>query len=195
MSFSIRSWVSLGIFAAVLEFQVEQFTSLLDVEIWCHLSVALCGGLTNGTVAPAWPLEFCLGESCPLVLTLMPDTSVSPPMPLAPFQLLPPRGSESVWVLSLLWSFKKWHLRISFFHCPTSHWFLPPEVVGIYLPGTGTLGSGISCFWGIPPDFYPRVGVGLLVPGPCLSCLTGVTSLTPWLWDFHTAPFCDDSGW
>ena len=37
----------------------------------------------------AWPLEFGPGGSCALVLTLMPDTSISPCMSLVSFQLLP----------------------------------------------------------------------------------------------------------
>ena len=40
----------------------------------------------------------------------------------------------------------------SFFHQLNPHWFLQPEVVGTYLPGTGTLG------WGA---WY---GVGLFTP-------------------------------
>ena len=40
----------------------------------------------------------------------------------------------------------------SLFHRLNPHWFLQPEVVGTYLPGTGTLG------WG------PGVGMGLLTP-------------------------------
>ena len=33
--------------------------------------------------------QFCLRESCPLSLALMPDTSVLPYVPLVPFKLLP----------------------------------------------------------------------------------------------------------
>ena len=40
----------------------------------------------------------------------------------------------------------------SFFHRLNSHWFLQPEVVGTYLPGTGTLG------------WWPCVDLGLLSP-------------------------------
>ena len=40
----------------------------------------------------------------------------------------------------------------SFFHQLNPHWFSQPEVVGTYLPGTGTMG------WG------PGVGLGLLAP-------------------------------
>ena len=35
-----------------------------------------------------WPLKFCTGGSCRPVLTLMPDASISPYVPLVPFQLL-----------------------------------------------------------------------------------------------------------
>ena len=86
--------------------------------------------------------------------------------------------------------------------------------MGIYLPGTGTLGcvvwpgSGILHSWGIPPDFYPpHVNVGQTIPLPLhapLSLCTSapiptslpllpvwmnVATLNPWLSDFHTALF------
>ena len=47
----------------------------------------------------------------------------------------------------------------SFFHRLNLCWFLQPEVVGTYLPGTGTLGwgawcgAGTPCSWDIPPKF------------------------------------------
>ena len=47
----------------------------------------------------------------------------------------------------------------SFFHQVNLHWFLQPEVVGIYLPSTGTLhwgawyGAGIPHCQDIPPEF------------------------------------------
>ena len=53
----------------------------------------LCGSVSGraqkGDNVAAWPLEFYPGGSCPLALVLMPDTSVSPHMPLTPFKLLP----------------------------------------------------------------------------------------------------------
>ena len=87
----------------------------------------------------------------------MSDTSVSPSMPLVPYQgatlVLELRGSEyekmSPYVGSLrgtVWGSN------NFFHQINPHWFLRPEILGIYLPGTGTLG------WG------PGVGLGLLIP-------------------------------
>ena len=57
----------------------------------------------------------------------------------------------------------------SFSHCPNTHWFLQLEVLGIYLPGAGTLGcevwlgARITYSQRIPPDFYPpHVNVGPL---------------------------------
>ena len=47
------------------------------------------GRVQKGDNAAAWPLELCPGGSCPLALSLMPDTSISPCMLLVPFQLLP----------------------------------------------------------------------------------------------------------
>ena len=47
----------------------------------------------------------------------------------------------------------------SFFHWYNPHWFLQPEVVGTYLPSTGTLGWGPWCgigshhCWNSPPEF------------------------------------------
>ena len=41
-----------------------------------------------GTMTATWSLEFYQGGSCPMALSLKPDTSVSPRTPLVPFQLL-----------------------------------------------------------------------------------------------------------
>ena len=51
----------------------------------------LCGSVGEGSEKGQWPLPtfLCLGESCSPALTLMPDTSVLPCMPLVPFKLLP----------------------------------------------------------------------------------------------------------
>ena len=91
-------------------------------------------------------------------------------------------------------------------------WFLQPEVMGVYLPGAGTLdsvvwpGAEIACSQGIPSDFYlPHVNVGpsVLLPQPLLVHTTPSlhpisetlalefiwmnVALNPWLLDFHTA--------
>ena len=61
----------------------------------------------------------------------------------------------------------------SFFHYPNPHWFLQPEVIGIYFPGSRTLGWVVWCGAWMPhspdiiPNFYPpHVGMGL-----CVLCL------------------------
>ena len=83
---------------------------------------------------------FCLGKSCPLALALMPATSVSPSVPLVPFQLLLQcRSSEGTPELNPCWC-------------------LQPQVMGTYLPGTGILcwgawyGTGTPRSWNIPPE-------------------------------------------
>ena len=68
--------------------------------------------------------------------------------------------------------FKQWKSS-SFFCCPNPHWFLQPEVIGVCVPGAGTvgcvvwLGAGITSSQGIPPSFYPPyMNVGLSIPPP-----------------------------
>ena len=62
----------------------------------------------------------------------------------------------------------------SFFYYPNPHWFLQPEVMGTYLPGSGALdctvwpGAGIACSQGIFPDLYPP-HVNMELPLPVLS--------------------------
>ena len=55
-----------------------------------------------------------------------------------------------------------------FSHCPNPHWFLQPEVMGLYFPSAGTMdcvvcpGAGIVCSAGVLPGFYlPHMNVGL----------------------------------
>ena len=61
----------------------------------------LCGTVGMGSEKGQWPLPpFSLGEGCPPDLTLIPDTSVSPCMPLVPFKLLPPCWSSEGMSLS-----------------------------------------------------------------------------------------------
>ena len=104
---------------------------LVESQIWHQVagSVALCEkGLGKGQ----WPL-----------LAPMPDTSFSSSMPLVPFQQLSSAGAqrEWVWVGESECGFFKWN-------CLELQKFLPPaqsplvvqlEVVGTYLPSTGTL--------------------------------------------------------
>ncbi|KAF6094767.1 hypothetical protein HJG60_011865 [Phyllostomus discolor] len=76
-------------------------------------------------------------------------------MPLVPFKLLPwcwsSEGVLSLCVGSLRGTAWK---SSSFFHWLSPHWFLQPELMGIYLPGTGTLGWGAWCGAGTPHSQY-----------------------------------------
>ena len=134
----------------------------------------------NGLCPP-----FCLGENCPPATTLVPNTSVPPCMPLGPFKLLP-----WCWIsvgVSLSKSICGFFKRDcvgsrSFFHQLNSHWFLQPEVMGTYLPDTGTLGWG--ALYGaitphsqdIPPEFLSTThgyGTNLFHISPPPSSLDG----------------------
>ena len=66
--------------------------------------------------------------------------------------VLNPRGGGSAYVLSPCRPFNWSLLNTGSFFCrPKPHWFLQPEVMGIYLLGTGTLGCWVVLFGtGIP---------------------------------------------
>ena len=103
---------------------------------------------------------FCLGESCPPALTLMPDIPVPPCMPLVPFKLLLQCWNSEVGSLCkfMCGFFKRNCLRPQkFLHWLNSCWFLQSEIMGIYLPATGTLeaGGGLVCVWDSSPLRYP----------------------------------------
>ena len=88
--------------------------------------------------------------------------------------------------------------------------FLQSEVTGIYLSGAGTLGCvvwsgvGIAHFQDIPPIcsiataaaafLHHTTHLLISVTPPLLPVWMNVSSLNPWLSDFHTAPFSDGSG-
>ena len=100
-------------------------------------------------------LPLCLGRSCPPSLALMPDPSVPPCMPLATFKLLPWCWSEWVWTqMEWVWLSPcedplrgtAWDSR-SFFYQLSPCWVLYPQVMGIYLPGTGSQGRGPCGGW------------------------------------------------
>ena len=125
-------------------------------------------------------------------------------------------GFAHLW--SSCWPFKRWK-PCTFFHYPNSHWFLQPQIIGVYLPGARILGcvvwpgAGLNHSQGIPPSFYPpHVNVGIpiplpptlhtipcpLYPGcmipPVLPVWMNAASLNLCLSDFYTAWFPDDSG-
>ena len=70
-----------------------------------------------------------------------------------------------------------------FFHWLNPHWFLQPEVMETYLPGTGTLGwgtcwgAGTSLSRGIPPKFFIHHTCVWDQPIPHLCISTPPTSL------------------
>ena len=75
-----------------------------------------------------------------------------------------------------------------FFHRLNPHWFLQPEVVGTYLPATGTLGRGAWYGAGLlapeifllnfyPPHMGKRLAGSMSVP--LLPVLMDVVSLIP----------------
>ena len=86
----------------------------------------------------------------------------------------------------------------SFFHKLNPHWFLQPEVVGTYLPGTGTLDWRPDVGLELPApkisllNFYlPHMGVGPThsKSAPLLPVWMDVVSLIPQWSDFHSTSF------
>ena len=83
------------------------------------LALWLCVGRAQKRDSSLCP-PFCLGKSCPSTLALMPDTSFSPCMPLAPITQLPQCwSSEGVSLSKSLWGFFKRN-------CFGLQQFLPP---------------------------------------------------------------------
>ena len=100
---------------------VSQVDGVSDMAplCWLYGSVTLGG---RSSVKGRWPRPpFCLEESCPPSLSLMPDTSVSPYMPPVPFKLLPQCWSlEGVSLSkSLCGFFKRNFLGLQKFLLPT----------------------------------------------------------------------------
>ena len=159
----------------------------MESPIWRCCSVAVWGRARKRDNADAWLLEFCPGGCCPTALTLMPDTSFLLVCYWFPSSCFPGTRAQREWIWvspkSIVGPFRgnTWE-SLSFFCCPSSHWFLESEVMGTYLPGTGTpdwvvwCGTGIPCSRGVPPDFYPpHVDVG--PPVPCLHVSVPLTCL------------------
>ena len=121
----------------------------------------LCGWRVQKRDSGLCP-PFCLGESCPPALTSIPDTSVPPCRPLVPSKLPSQCWSSEGMILSksVFEFFKRNCLGLQ--KClplNQSLLVLQPEVMGTYLPGTGTLGWGTCCEAGdpcsqdTPPEF------------------------------------------
>ena len=95
---------------------------LMESQIW-HQPVALLiyGSVWREPRKGQWPLFTSLRENCHPAFTLMPDTSVSPCMPLVPFKLLPQCWrSEGVNLSKSMCGFSKWNcLGLHHFSVPT----------------------------------------------------------------------------
>ena len=121
---------------------------LMESQIWHQLTGSVGEEFNNRQ----WPL-----------LTLMPDTSVSPCIPSVLSRGYPGAGAqrELVWVGESVCVFFKRNCfgSSSVFHWLNSPWFLQPGVAGTYLSGTGTMaywawrGAGTTHSWDIPPEF------------------------------------------
>ena len=152
-----------------------------SVGIYLHVSVnsvSQVDGVRYGTILPAMWLSGGRAQKmdknlcppfCPPALTLMPNTSLSPCMPLVPFNLLPHYWNSEGVSLSLCVSSLGGTAKDSrsFCHLLNPHWFLQPEVMGTYLlilePWAGGPGVGLGPLVPQIPlsNFYPpHVGVG-----------------------------------
>ena len=154
------------------------WTRLIEAKIWCHCSVALCG---EGLRKWLWLLPSLWGfvqeEAVPWHLHQCLTLPFLPMYHWCPSSCCPSAGAQREWVCvspfqSISGSLRRdaWESCQFFFH-PNPHWFLQPEVMGTYLPGTGTMcwvvwcGAGIPHSQDIPPDFYTlHVGMGPPIP-------------------------------
>ena len=117
----------------------NKLARLMESQIWHQFAGSVWGGLRKGTMASA--LDAGHFHSSPCAIGAFQVAT----------QVLELRGSESEFVSLCVGSLRgtAWDSR-SFFHRLNSSCFLQPELVGIYLPGTGTLGWGAWCGPGIP---------------------------------------------
>ena len=152
----------------------------------------LCGSGGGGFRKGQWPLPaFLSGRKLSPNSLSMPDTSVPLHLPWCLSTFYPSAGAyrEWVWVSSCVGSSSRtaWNSR-SYFHWLNPYWFLQPEAVGTYLPGTGTLGwrPGAGLVLLTPKisllNFYlPHVGVGPVhsVSPPLSPMWMDVVSLIP----------------
>ena len=97
---------------------------LMESQIWHQVVSSVWGGFRKGTE-----------------IALMPDTSVSPSMLLVPFKLLLwCWSSEGVSLIKSMHVFKRNCLELQKFLPPTQSLLVfAANVMGTYLPGTGTL--------------------------------------------------------
>ena len=154
---------------------------LMESQIWHRpaVSVALWGKVQKGTMASA----------CLPVPQLSPWCQTLRFLPLCHWWLsscYPVVGAqrEWVWISPCVGSLRgrAWDSRI-FFYSPSPLRFSQPEVMQIYLPGTGTLGcgswcrAGTPCSWDIPPELLSTTWVWDQ-PFPCLR----LSYQSEWMW-------------
>ena len=121
--------------------------------------------------------------------------------------VLEPRGEESA--LNHKWGMRPLRRNAWKSCCPNPYWFLQPEVMGTYLPDTGTLAGWSSVWLGLlSPEVTLPIFIHYLWVWDCPFCFStdsaslplllvwmNVTSLILWFLDVHTAWFSDNSGW
>ena len=114
---------------------------LTESQIWHRLAGSVRGGFRKGTIASACLDARHFSSSQYATGTFQVAT-----------QVLELRGNESEWVSPCVGSLRgtSWGSS-SFFHCLNPCWFLQPEVMGTYVPGTGTLRWG-EAWCGAEPD-------------------------------------------
>ena len=117
-------------------------------------SLLACGSVGEGSEKGQWPLPTFLSwrklspSSC-LDARHFSSSLYATGTFQAPTLALELRGS--VWISPCMVSFRDtaWD-SWSFFHQLNPPWFLQPEVMETYLPGTGSLGWGTLCWAGTP---------------------------------------------
>ena len=164
---------------------------LMESPIWHRCTVTLCeGGLRKGAMPLSGLWTFVWDKTVPWRLPWSQTLQFLPVGCWCPSSCCPGAEAQREWVCvspkSIVGPLREhsWE-SCSFFCHPFSHWFLHPEVMGICLPGTGTLGWVVWCgagnprSRGIPSNFYPpHLGMG-----PPMLCY--------WI---SSPPICQDEG-
>ena len=142
----------------------------MESQIWCHLSVVLCRrGLGKETILLPGLWSFVWEEGVPKHSPWCQTIHFLPIYHLCPSSCCPGAWAQRKWVCINLKSVagllcgKSWE-SCNFFHCTNPHWFLHPEVMGTYLPGSGTLGIVI---WVALGSLTPEVSFQIFIYHMC----------------------------
>ena len=157
------------------------WTRLMESQIWCCCSVALCGGgLRKGTMLLPGLWRSVRKKTVPQHLSWCQTLPFLPICHWCPFNCCPCAGSQREWVClspksvnSLLRgdSWESW----SFFCCRSPYWFTARSYMDlssgcVNLGWVVWCGAGIPCSRSIPPSFYPpHMGVGPPILYRCIS--------------------------